>query len=82
MLDTKRLKLTPSSSERPMSPLAMRRSDESMRGRSSGNSSERRYRVYSDSESEEHELTDGNEALLKYFIVEFCIFDLLLCINC
>jgi hypothetical protein len=51
MLDTKRLKLTPSSSDRPMSPLAKRRSGESLRSESKKGG--RKYRVDSDSESDD-----------------------------
>jgi hypothetical protein len=65
MLDTKRLKLTPSSSDRPMSPLAMRRSDENLKGKSG----ERRYQVDSDSESDgqmEVVLNEGKEVLVEH----------------
>ena len=66
MLDTKRLKLTPSSSERPMSPLAVRRSDDKF------GESGRKYRVDSDSESDRQEEDLNEGAKQNYFPLTSC----------
>lgn len=60
MLDTKRLKLSPSSSDRPMSPLAMKKSGKNVR--CDETIDERRYMMTSDSESDD--LNDG-KGLMK-----------------
>ena len=73
LLDTKRLKLTPSTSDRPMSPLAKRRSDESVKSQSK--KSGRKYQVDSESESESDDSNEG-----KYVWVKHCVFCEVKCI--